>query len=110
MANVICKICGAQAISKCPYCRTVFPKNEMEGMLSWILKKRMKTDKNGVTWLEISYVPGKNVDLKEAMKRLLNLLNVMEDKTSPYPTIKEYACDHEWVFKEGEKSTIGCGH
>lgn len=111
--NVVCSDCGAEAHSKCPYCRSVFPDNQMEAMLSYQLKRTMSTDELGINWLDVSLYVGNGTEkdnMATAMERLLGILSAMQDPESHYPTIAQYCCDHRWTFKPGQKSTIGCGH
>lgn len=115
MAKIICKKCNATGFSKCPYCRTVFPDNMVEGMLSHILKwEHNKEHQEDIT---ISYRycaeanKTKQEQVQEALEDLKNLLTRMDrPESTHYPTIKQYSCDHHWVFAEGEKSDIDCGH
>jgi effector-binding domain-containing protein len=112
MANIICTKCGATGFSKCPVCRTIFPDNQIDAMLSHILKFKEDKDNKTVT---ISYTAHIE-DVEEAFKRLFNVLSRMETETAEvhgdykYPSFKEYSCNHTWVFAEGEESDIGCGH
>lgn len=108
--NCICTLCGAEAYSKCPACRTVFTENQMDSVLSWILKRYIKKEDN-LYWLKIDYLIGNSdISLAEALERLYEIFKTMEDSKSNYPTLKQYACDHRWTMKKGEHSSIGCGH
>lgn len=140
MSNVICSKCGAEASSKCPVCRTVFPENQIEALLSHSMKFKVIRDyERGGPWLQVEIFVG-NDDTKddyalavEGHKRLLARLQAMETKYEvppekpverdgvkyismgagrggPYPSIEQWCCTHRWVFKPGCKSTIGCGH
>jgi len=103
MANCHCKKCGAEASSKCPYCRSVFMNDQREAALSWILKRGIK-ETNGQRWLEVSWFLSSDEDLVEGLKKLRNTLTSMDDAY-----IKQYCCDHTFEFKPGCESTIGCG-
>src|SRR5512146_1969349 len=56
MPNIVCKRCGAEASSKCPYCRSIFPENQIEAMLSYSLKYSIIRDydkSQGTPWLRV---------------------------------------------------------
>lgn len=118
-SNIVCRKCGATGHSKCPYCRTIFGDNQSEDILSWIFKRRIEkvpskadVDEN-LHWLRVDLYLGSNKDgctTEYGLTKLREILNAMEDPNDPYPTIKQYSCDHEWVFAPGQKSTIDCGH
>lgn len=113
MSNVICSKCSAKADSKCPYCRTVFPDNQIESMLTWLLK--FEVSKDG--WVKLSYAPPSGWQTKteaelveNAFTNLHNILSRMADPASGYPSFAQYACIHQWVFAPGCGPTIDCGH
>jgi hypothetical protein len=111
--NCKCIKCGAEANTKCPHCRTIFPCNQQEAMVSYGFKRHIKPDEHGVHWLEVSFYVGegtKKNDLEWALGQLYKTLKAMADPDSSYPSIAEYACDHQFQFKKGEKSSISCGH
>ncbi len=113
MSNVECINCGVEAHSKCPYCRTVFPEDQSEAMLSYALKRTIKTDEQGINWLEISWYMGdgnKKDSLEYGLASLHKVMCGMADPEGLYPSFAQYACDHRWRFKKGEKSSISCGH
>jgi len=104
MPNVVCKKCGAEAISKCPYCRSVFPEDQHDSLMSYLLKFDIKTV-NEVDWLEVSWFMGNGSERRNAawgLNKLKEALNGLD--------LEKYCCDHEWVFKPGEHSRIDCGH
>lgn len=112
MAKIVCSKCGATGWSKCPYCRTVFPDNKTEALLSHVLKWKFTPGDN--VKVEYSYfTTDEELDEKEvvvqALKSLLNTLSAMESG-APWTSIEQYACNHKWVFAPGEKSSIECGH
>lgn len=110
MGNVVCKKCGAEAHSKCPACRTVFPEDQIGAMLSWILKFKERKMENGQRWLEVSLLMTDEQDEEKALENLAKLMEKMLHQVDNYPSIHSYACDHEWTMKPGEKPTIDCGH
>lgn len=109
MSSCICVKCGAEANSKCPYCRTVFPDNEMDGIMSNVLKHHI--EKVGdYHWMEVRLFLGEKKDLLEAAKRLHNILDRALNEPGDFISLEELMCHHDWVLKPGMKSTIGCGH
>ena len=111
--NCACIHCGAEANSKCPHCRTIFPTNQMEAMLSYGFKRHIKKDEREVNWLKVEFFIGNGTEkdnLEFALTELYTCLAKMAEPEHPYPSIAEYACDHIYHFKEGEKSSISCGH
>jgi hypothetical protein len=114
-ANCVCKKCGATAYSKCPACRTVYLSNEVESRLSWILKRNIvthDTECGEVHWLEVSLhvLNPKETTVAGELKRLHKILDTMVKGEAHYPTIEQYACDHEWSMMKGCTSKIRCGH
>jgi hypothetical protein len=109
MSNVVCVDCGMEAHSKCPFCRTVFPNNQTDAMLSWTCKHRIK-EVNNFNWLQVEFMMREDETEEDTFKRLHSLLDEMVTKPKEFLSLKEFCCDHRWVFKPGEKSTIGCGH
>ena len=110
MSNVICGKCGAEASSKCPFCRTVFPKNQYEAILSYALHH--KTDAKGKVTISYDYIPRdecKEAGVERALESLARVMKDMAEGASGL-TFKGYACEHDWQFKPGCKSSIGCGH
>lgn len=108
MAKVICKDCGATAYSKCPYCRTVFPDNHGEAVLSHVLKWEHK--ENGrvdITFISYSDKETKREKVIDALDQLQKTIKAMDGDF--YPTIEQYSCNHKWIFAPGEKSEIDCG-
>jgi len=103
MSNCICAKCGAEAYSKCPECRSVFPENQTEALLATCLNFKDETDKTTVVFK----IAGDRV---EALQELSTLLLEMRQGLRGMPGFKTYACDHDWRFKPGERSSIGCGH
>lgn len=107
MAKIVCSKCGATGISKCPSCRTVFPDNQVEAMLSHCLKTLVKGNK-----IEIQYSLSKKPELSDdenisdVLKHLVEVLKYLETKD---PGFKQYGCSHRWVFAKGQKSDIDCG-
>ena len=111
--NCECVLCGAEAHSKCPHCRTIFPANKFEAMLSYGFMREIETDERGISWLKVEFFVGNSEekhDLTKALTELYNTLKGMEDPESHWPSIAHYACDHEFRFKPGCEASIGCGH
>lgn len=112
MSNLICEKCGATAEGKCPICRTIFPDDQHEAVLSHFLKFKVEDGHVKITFLhylsreEVERSESENVEA--ALIHLLNNLKAMESGHST--SFKSYSCVHKWVFKPGCKSTIGCGH
>jgi hypothetical protein len=120
--NVICTKCGIEASSKCPHCRNVFvcsddPNVELATHMqsymtatrgSYIGKSFKKDDGNDlvitVYWLHDAN-GGKDTSLVENLKNLRDILSKMSDKH-----IEIFCCQHDWQFKPGEHSSIGCSH
>lgn len=111
MSNCICTKCKAEADSKCPACRTVFPDDQIESALSWILKRHIEKKDNDIYWLKIEYCIGKkDKSLEQALKQLYSIFKEMNEDDNDYPSFKQYACDHVWTMKKEYHSDIGCGH
>lgn len=71
MAKVVCKDCGATGNSKCPYCRTVFPDNFEEAVLSHVLKWEHK--ENGrvdITFIHFSTEETQRKRVIDALEQL----------------------------------------
>ena len=101
MGNFKCKKCGAGCSSKCPSCRSIFPDNTREALLSHYLKIY---NKDGNIGFVVQYQPERTI--VEEFKLLAETLELMVNGKEGYPTIEQYVCDHEW---EG-LATINCGH
>jgi hypothetical protein len=107
MARIVCSKCGATGFSKCPSCRTVFPDNEYEGILSWFLTYQVS---NGQ--VEIIHRHPRCEDISRAedialgLTKLRDRLNRLAEVD---PGFKQYSCEHDWWFAKGERSDIGCG-
>ena len=108
MANIVCKHCGATGFSKCPICRTVFPDNQYEAMLSHMLKFSLDKDSGQVTITFKSFPMDESKPIVSAfihLWKVLKRLNQHKDGLS----FDKYACNHHWIFAPGQKSDIGCG-
>jgi hypothetical protein len=103
--NIVCRKCGETAISKCPYCRNVFPKNQLATSVS----NMITFDRDGQKLIvDVSYHSGENEfdkNVESALGTLLYYLGLLQVEDLPV-----VLCDHAWEFKPGEASTIGCGH
>ena len=128
MSNVVCSKCGATANSKCPTCHSIFMANQHEALLSWGLKVKMSDDARHVEFtvlpddspMESGTIPTEEELKYRAIKKLSWMLDFMQDDgltdeerggpVNPDQLIRSYACDHKWVFAEGQHSEIGCGH
>ena len=116
MGNIVCKKCKAEANSKCPYCRNIFPDNQLATMYSNLITVEVGEGKE-VELLDGSKPTIQNISLtvstshnstnKETPEEhLLGLIKGLVSLECPEQAI----CDHHWMFKPGEKSSIGCGH
>lgn len=113
--NVYCKKCGALADSKCPYCRSVFPENRQEALLSRVLQYSLELPKLRVSLrLPVEVVErvergeeDEDYAIREGHKILYDILH---DIVTDEKMLREWACDHQWAFRPGCKSLIGCGH
>jgi hypothetical protein len=116
MAKIVCTKCGATGDSKCPYCRTVFPDNQIEARLSYSLKIDYANDPRGRRWLKVElYSPINDenevpVTIADDVKELYKILDLMVKHEKSWPTIEQYVCSHQWEFAPGCKSDINCGH
>lgn len=124
MGNVVCVRCGVEALSKCPYCRNVFIDDtikygEMEDFrLDLLAMREIRQGRNEYGQLEgqdeflISFSYSFSRDEKATNDQLMERLThawEMFNKVS-LDDCKKIFCHHKWVFKPGEKSSIGCGH
>lgn len=108
MAKVHCKHCGITGNSKCPYCRNVFStienvKLDMAETTFGLIAKLGNVD--GAKYPTVT-IRGYGDDTHlDVLKTIKTLLNQVDDEG-----LKVLACDHDWVFDDGEVSSIGCGH
>ena len=109
MARVVCARCGMTGHSKCPYCRTVFADNERNSVL-----QQLMTITRG-SWMDKRFVDenGKDLvvtlnwsigDIANHVCHLRDILSSLDDDG-----IRRLCCHHDWMFVEGERSSIGCG-
>jgi len=108
MARIVCSKCGAKAFGKCPGCRTVFPDNQSEAVLSHMLKFRVHDNRTEITyseWAEDGVTEEEAV--ARTLKRLYDTLRMMQQRKHGF-SFEGYACRHNWVFDEGQVSDIGC--
>lgn len=107
MARIVCSKCGATGFSKCPCCRTVFPDNEVEAMLSWFLTYQVK---DGQVEIIHQHPRCENIsrakDIALGLTKLRDRLNRLAEVD---PEFKSYACCHDWCYAPGQKSDINCG-
>lgn len=108
MSNIICNKCGATGNSKCPCCRSIFPDDQMDAVLSMIFKHTIKQEGNGI-WCEVKYlvgVPSKDtvadIDLLKSLKGLQTNLKMIIDNP-------QYLCDHVWELAVGEVNEMHGG-
>lgn len=105
-AKVICSKCGATGLSKCPYCRSVFPDNQYAAVLGRILRVRIAQELE-ITRIKVDYVVDSDWSLERAWDYLHDLFhNLVIERIK----VTQLACEHNWVFAPGEVSEIGCGH
>ncbi len=111
MSKYHCEYCPATAMSKCAIQRTVFPDDQMDALLSHILKYKVAINLNAPGSAEVSlfvHVPLKNIsggirsdaELVEYALILINELNPEE--------IKNYSCNHHWVINKDDECIFGC--
>jgi|TARA_Y100000310_G_C20680923_1_gene815893 hypothetical protein len=98
MSDIYCTICGEEGISKCPFCRSVFPKNQL-GTMFQNLTDIQRTEKYTSITLKISFRSETTDD--EIIKHMSDL--------SGYDW-KFVLCNHVWDFMPGQESSIGCEH
>ena len=112
MGNCVCVHCGAEASSKCPYCRNVFPDNK-SGYGCEVRQgngeygKRNGTDEFQLvfSWMfdreETATTADFNIRIGEVYDELTS--HTREEVIRMF-------CQHTWRFKPEQSSTIGCGH
>ena len=112
MGNVHCTTCGAEAHSKCPYCRNIFEDSQR----GFGMEARQGTDENGrlngVDEFQLSCSWKFDADHKATSAELFELTKELHARAVEL-SADEFAqmfCRHTWEFKPGEKSTISCGH
>jgi hypothetical protein len=113
VSKVVCSKCGATGISKCPFCRQVFPDNQ--SMAMWRAVSAFEFEPSGKyntpdLVLRLTYHAA-NEEEAEALKRgelTTDQLEFMKDAIEA--RMRDNCADHEWGFAAGEKSSIGCGH
>lgn len=103
VSNVICKKCGAEATSKCPYCRNVFPVDMTVAMIRQIIDVDFDADDCTV---KIHY---KGTREGSNWESFILMMIAMRRITSE-EMFNQVKCSHNWAFAEGCESTIGCGH
>ena len=110
MSKVHCEVCGLQANSKCPYCRNVFVmhnKPELE-LADELLSHFATINGDGTITFHQHCWDTENAERETSekiLKRAWRILHMVNEEEC-----KVLACVHKWVFDEGEKSEIGCGH
>jgi len=100
MSKIVCSKCGATGNSKCPYCRTVFPDNQLEALLSYVIQWDRREDRIVVQVATLT------TSVEEALTKTLSALTTCAEKVG----FAQYACEHDWVFAEGQHSEIACCH
>lgn len=111
MSAYHCKHCGATANSKCARTRTVFPDDQMDALLSHVLKYKITINLTAPRSTEVSlfvHTPledeeGEFRSDAELVEWALILINGLKPEE-----IKNYSCNHEWVIDPGDECTIGC--
>ena len=116
MGDVVCKKCGAEAHSKCPYCRNVFPDDQIATLYNNLITLTVKPPETQ------EYLGGEKATIQK-VNFSLDLIHYPEDKDTPeehtLSLLKgllkleqpiQAICDHSWKFKPGVQSSIGCGH
>lgn len=115
MGNVICEKCKLEADTKCPFCRNVFPEKESPmPFLQYEAKSKTTKDWEGkefTVWEMRIVLPYMSTgSLHDALKYLESGFRVIKEHPELYQSLEQVGCDHEFTFKEGAHSTIGCGH
>ena len=103
MTNVHCEKCGLKGASKCPYCRSVFAMDNdplLEGADELFSHFANINPDHSVTFIALE-----DESVEKVLARTQRLLN----QAGP-GGLKILACEHEWIFDEGKRSEIGCGH
>lgn len=109
MANIVCKKCGATAISKCYLERSVFLTNDFQGLLEAVMDIREVHPTEDSRYMRVDMMMGRNDTLAETTAKLLHHLdNMTHNKNNGYPSIEQFLCDHDWEFMPGEHCSIGC--
>ena len=103
--NIYCVNCGAEGSSKCPYCRNIFPAGEESRNKQFIssvvgVPELVRDD---LYSLKI-YARGERKSIAKEFKEIGRGVFLSDDFD------ESCICDHEWKFKPGCKSSIGCGH
>jgi hypothetical protein len=84
--------------------------NQVDAVLSNVLKHSIKTNENGTSFLEVKYIVPSDWTEEVSFTHLYDVLkNIIEGKEG-YPDLKMFCCNHEMEFAPGEVSSIGCGH
>ena len=107
MSPYHCKHCGATAISKCVNCRSIFPDDGFDAMLSNVLKYKITFDlvrQFAEVQLTV-HVPIQDT-LGSADAEVVQYALTMINKLTP-EQIKNYSCNHDWVISEGT-CMFGC--
>jgi len=114
MSNIQCKLCGAKANSKCPYCRNIFPEDQITTMYSNLIELK-KEEVPGDKWMDgvprqqisLTITTHRRLEEKESAEDiLLGLVKGLANLEHP----EQVLCVHQWEFLPGEESSIGCGH
>jgi hypothetical protein len=115
MARIICKTCGAEAQSKCPYCRNVFPTGgEWFDHIHFTVRqgdgeygKPGGSDEIQICF-EFSFAKDQKATREDFKQNTIRLYNLAHSVTSEQ--FLRMFCNHNWAFAPGEKSEIDCGH
>ena len=108
MSSYKCDKCNAEAISKCVNQRTVFPQDQMDAMITHIMKREVDwvTDEWCTVKLHVHVSlqdTGSQTDHSDgAVEHALIMIKELTDEQ-----IHRYACMHNWVITEGE-CMFGC--
>ena len=114
MSNIKCKKCGEFAYSKCPYCRNIFPEDQIVTFYSNMITVKQEVipadqwvdnlPRTKITFsINTWHVPDEKETPEQQFLVLLKGLLKLE-----YP--ERALCNHRWEFLPGESSSIGCGH
>jgi hypothetical protein len=105
--NVHCVKCGMEASAKCPHCRNVFPEYEKSpnGAMHQALEWRFVYFHSEGTKHTIRFNGDAGETDEQTLRRFLESASTLTEKQR-----EQLCCVHNWQFKPGEKSTIGCGH
>ncbi len=99
--NIICSKCQLTGSSKCPGCRSVFTFTALPYYCYQVVDLK--------TQIVIKIPTSGTNSIKEAIDGFLEFAQDHNNgKFKDRLTWDQMACDHDWKFKPGQKSKIGC--